>query len=269
MFRECMSVKEDDMDIKVGFCTDKGLVKSLNQDALSIKVAYSGQGAIAFAVVCDGMGGLEQGELASKEVVLSFDEWFQSEFATMMLEGTRLEEYIYQQWVKRIECIEQHMKLHGNTHNVAMGTTLSALLIHNGQYYVCHVGDSRIYRINDEMEQLTTDHTWVAREMQRGRLTEEEAKKDTRRNVLLQCVGTLGKAKPQLLSGSIEKSTTFVLCSDGFVHMIAEQEMRTHFVPEKFKKKQDVEDTCKTLTHVAMERGEKDNITVIGIVVTI
>lgn len=255
------------MDIKVGAYTDQGIVKELNQDAFSLKVANASTGKLAFAMVCDGLGGLKQGELASKEVVLAFDEWFRTELSSMVSNGNFTREQLYRQWGTRIKTIEKKMKVYGESQNIAMGTTLSALLIYKNQYYICHVGDSRIYRIHEKIELLTTDHTLVAQEILMGRMTEEAAKEDVRRNVLLQCVGTLAASSPQFLSGRIKNNTTFLMCSDGFVHKVSEQEIQEGFSPEAMQKKRDIEEMCKRLTHLAMERGEKDNITAVGVVV--
>ncbi len=256
------------MNINVGAYTAQGIIKELNQDAFSFKVANTSSGKMAFAIVCDGMGGLEKGELASEEVVLSFDEWFWTELPAIVSNRRFSKEQLYHQWNKRIKRVEQKMRSYGKEQNIEMGTTLSGLFIFEDQYYICHVGDSRIYCIDEEVQLLTTDHTLIARELALGRITEDKARSDVRRNVLLQCVGTVNASKPEFLSGRIDKNTTFLMCSDGFVHRLSEQEIQENFLPKGLLKKGDVEETCKRLTHLAMERGEKDNITVIGVVVT-
>lgn len=255
------------MEVKTAFYTDAGNVKEVNQDSLSVKVLNSPKGRIVLAVVCDGMGGCEQGELASKEVVFALNKWFQSSFLQIVSEGSFSKEWLFNQWEQQIEKIVQRMKKYGNHFGIALGTTLSVLLIYQEHYFICHVGDSRIYEVREELKQLTTDHTLVAQEIRMGRLTEEQSKLDVRRNVLLQCIGTIGKARPQLLSGPVIENTTFLLCTDGFVHMVSEQEMLSCFEPEKLQRKEDIERACRELTQTALQRGEEDNITVIGIVV--
>lgn len=255
------------MEVKTAFYTDMGNVKKVNQDSLSIKVLNLLDEKIIFAVVCDGMGGLEQGELASKEVVLQLDKWFQSSFLQIVSEGEFSKEWLNKQWEQQIEKIVQKMKRYGKCFGVVLGTTVSALLIYQKRYYICHVGDSRIYEVREELKQLTTDHTLVAQEIRMGRLTQEESKWDARRNVLLQCIGTVGQVHPQLLSGKVRENTTFVLCTDGFVHRVSEQEMLGYFEPEKLQQKEDIEKACRELTQTVRQRGEEDNITVVGIVV--
>lgn len=255
------------MEVITAFCNDIGNVKKVNQDSLSIKVFSTTQGKVVFAMVCDGMGGLEQGELASKEVILALNQWFESSFLKIVSKGRFSKEWLWRQWEYEIAKIKHKMKEYGSRFGVAMGTTLSALLIYQNHYYVCHVGDSRIYRVCEELEQLTEDHTYVAREVRMGRMTVEQAEAATRRNVLTQCVGTLGEVYPQLLSGEIKENTTFLLCTDGLIHTVSEQEIGEHFAKEKIQRKEDVEKACRELTWAAMQRGESDNITVVGIVV--
>lgn len=105
-----------------------------------------------------------------------------------------------------------------------LGTTFTGILFVGEEYVCAHVGDSRLYYIGGDIKQLTTDQTFIAREISSGRMTEEEAKTDKRRNVLLQCVGASKEIEPQVLRGRTEKGV-HMLCSDGFRHVITEEEM--------------------------------------------
>lgn len=254
------------MEVLASYYTDAGNVKSVNQDSLSIKVVNSPHGRIIFAIVCDGMGGLKQGELASKEVVVSFDQWFQMSFARMIVDDAVTEEQIYSEWKQQIEEVNQRLQMHTAQSGEMLGTTMTVLLIYEGRYYVCHVGDSRIYEIRQQLQLLTEDHTLVNQEVQMGLITKEQAKKDSRRSVLLQCVGASEVVMPQLISGNIVEDTTFILCSDGFVHEISEKEIHGRFRPEVMSDKEDIAGACKKTAQLVMSRGERDNITVIGIV---
>lgn len=73
--------------------------------------------------------------------------------------------------------------------NITMGTTFTGILFVNNQYVISHVGDTRVYRLDNSITQLTNDQTFVAREIKKGTMTVEQAKNDKRRNMLLQCVG--------------------------------------------------------------------------------
>lgn len=208
------------MDIFAACYTDAGLVKELNQDSLSVKVVNSPHGKIAFAVVCDGMGGLENGELASKEATLAMNQWFQQQFAKMVASNEVTEEHLYTQWETVIQSVNERLAAYADSQGVSMGTTLTALLLYEQNYYICHVGDSRIYKIADRILQVTQDHSLVAKEVELGYLTKEQALTDSRRSVLLQCVGASEIVNPQYETGIIPEKFTFVLSSDGFVHML-------------------------------------------------
>lgn len=254
------------MEILTSYFTHQGNVKKMNQDSLSVKVINSPKGRLAFALICDGMGGLEQGELASKEVVIAFNNWLVTEFAWMITEDNFSEELLKQQWQTIIETMNDSLGVYANQHGKMMGTTVSAILLYQGRYYICHVGDSRIYKFDTDICQLTEDHTLVAQEVRMGMLTEEEAQKDPRRSVLLQCVGASDIINPQYESGDISGETTFILCSDGFVHMLSKEELKNGFMPGNIQNKEQGNEICEQLVRLAMERGEQDNITVIAIV---
>lgn len=254
------------MDINASYYTDVGTVKKVNQDSLSLKVVNSPHGKIAFGIVCDGMGGLEDGELASKEVVIAFNNWFAKEFAQMITLNNFSEELIQEQWEEIIEKMNDCLSDYAAPKGKQMGTTLSLLLIYKSRYYLVHVGDSCIFKIDDNVNKLTQDHTLVAEEVRMGKLTEEEARKDSRRNILLQCIGASKVVCPQFESGDIVSTTTFLISSDGFVHNISEQEIYDKFCPEYLNNKEMIQEECKNAIQLVIDRGERDNITLIGIV---
>ena len=154
------------MEIIAACHTDAGNIKEINQDSLSVKVVNTPKGKIAFAIVCDGMGGLEHGEVASKEVVMAFNNWFQREFAKIAATDTCTAELIQTQWEELIDRMNDRLAEYAKQKDMMMGTTVSALLVYQGKYYVCHVGDSRIYQIQQRVVQLTVDLTLVAKEVE-------------------------------------------------------------------------------------------------------
>lgn len=255
------------MEIFTSYGTNKGKIKKVNQDSFSIKVVNSIRGKAALAIICDGMGGLEHGELASKEVVVAFNKWFSTDFARMVSEDSFQSELLFDQWQNIIETLNFRIGNYASGQDMMMGTTLSVMLIYQNRYYIGHVGDSRIYRLDRDLYQLTQDQSVVAQEVRMGRLTEEEAKTDPRRSVLLQCVGASMIIEPQYEEGLIQEDTVFLLCSDGFVHFIDENEMKQAFSPGKLEDKEQGNMICENWIQKVMERGERDNITVVLVVV--
>lgn len=256
------------MEAFISYGTSKGRVKRVNQDSFGVKVVNSPRGKVAFAVICDGMGGLEHGELASKEVVIAFNNWFSQDFARMVFEDSFQPELLFEQWTNIIENMNSRIGEYADRHGMMMGTTLSVVLIYRNQYYIGHVGDSRIYKLDHELYQVTRDHSVVAQEVRMGRMTEEEAKLDPRRSVLLQCIGASSVIEPQFEVGPIVEDTVFVLCSDGFVHFIEGEELKEAFSPGKIENKEQGNQICEDWIQKVIARGERDNITVVSVVVT-
>ena len=254
------------MEIFASYYTSKGNVKKINQDSFSVKIVNSPRGKIAFALVCDGMGGLEQGELASKEVVVAFHNWFATKFAQMVADNSFTPDLLKEQWQTIIDSLNNKLSVYANQQGMMMGTTLSALLLYQEQYFLCHVGDSRIYILTDGIRQLTQDQTLVAQEVRQGILTKEEAAADPRRSVLLQCVGASEVIIPQYEMGELEGNSTFLLCSDGFTHLVSGEELFEAYQPQKIQTKEQGNEICKNMVQLVMDRKERDNVTVVAIV---
>ncbi len=250
------------MKYAIAFHTDAGIKKETNQDSLVIKKAKTTNGMIAFASVCDGMGGLDKGEVASASVVQSFSDWFEHELPYALSSVDKITQ-IKQQW--RTMILEQNQKIiaYGNDAHMQMGTTCTAILLfEDGTYLIAHVGDSRIYRIKQtEIEILTEDHTLVAKDIKTGRITKEQAEYDPRRNVLLQCIGVADHVEPDFLEGKADKDECYMLCSDGFRHLISEEEIQSYLSPYKNENEQIMKESIIQLIELNMQRNETDNIT--------
>lgn len=244
------------------YASDIGIRKETNQDAILIKKARTNQGEILFAVICDGMGGLEKGEVASKEVIGRFAKWFHEELPQMLYEGMR-EEKLQKKWKDIV--VEENKKLgeFGRKHNVNLGTTLTALFIIEETYYVVHVGDSRIYELSDTLYQITEDQTLVAKEIAAGRLTEEQAQTDPRRSILLQCIGASQIVEPVFYRGKIKEDATYLLCSDGLRHMCTPLEMWNSFCTEANPDEKAMKSNILEFIEILKRRQEKDNISCI------
>ncbi|MBR1815165.1 MAG: serine/threonine-protein phosphatase [Lachnospiraceae bacterium] len=243
--------------------TDVGLTKKTNQDSLGIKVIETKYGQAAFGIVCDGMGGLAKGELASKEVILAFLNWFDRVFIEDVKDDNFSESRLNAQWDDIIQNQNKRLGEYGKEHHFQLGTTVSAILMLQDKYYTVHVGDSRIYQLTgNNVYQLTNDQTFIAREIAAGRMTPEQAKTDPRRSVLLQCVGASDIVRPDFASGIIMPDTIYMICSDGFRHQITEEEMLQKIGPLNAVDENKMRQGCVFLTELVKKRQESDNITV-------
>ncbi|MBQ9936550.1 MAG: serine/threonine-protein phosphatase [Lachnospiraceae bacterium] len=250
------------MEYIAAYHTDVGISKKTNQDSLAIKVVETKKGKVAFAIVCDGMGGLSKGELASKEVIMAFSDWFDNTLIDQINANGLDEGKLVSQWNDIIQVQNKRLGEYGEKNSIMLGTTVSAILLFNEDYYIVHVGDSRVYALSDRVLQLTKDQTFIAREIEAGRMTVEQSKTDPRRSVLLQCVGASQVVEPEFVKGRITKNTVYMLCSDGFRHQISEKEMLDKIGPSATSTEQDMEFGCRYLTETVKSRKESDNITV-------
>lgn len=250
------------MEYIAAYHTDVGISKKTNQDSLAIKIVNTKDGVVAFGIVCDGMGGLSKGELASKEVIMSFCNWFDNQLVDSVENGTFNENELVKQWNDIVQSENKRLGIFGEENHLMLGTTLSAMLMYKDQYYIVHVGDSRIYELASSVTQLTNDQTFIAREIAAGRMTEEQAKTDPRRSVLLQCVGASQIVEPEFTKGTIQRNAVYMLCSDGFRHQISNEEMMEKIGPAASTDEEKMKFGAIYLTELVKNRKESDNISV-------
>lgn len=241
--------------------TDIGIAKDTNQDSMLIKHASTDVGEVLLAVVCDGMGGLSKGELASATVIRAFSKWFDEDLP-FELESVDMQ-VIGAKWALLLKELNVRILEFSEANRIdGVGTTFSGIMFIDDQYVIGHVGDTRIYHIGASLTQLTTDQTFIAREISRGTLTLEQAKTDKRRNLLLQCIGASKVVEPQIICGKAEKGA-YMLCSDGFRHEITEAEIYESLNPINLMNKDAMHNNAKYLIEQVKRREEKDNISVL------
>lgn len=252
------------MNFLAAAATDTGLEKATNEDSFLIRLMSGEHGKIAFAVMCDGMGGLAKGELASATMVKGFSDWIENTFPAMYETGFTLDD-IQREWNKLIQYWNKRIVEYGQTNHTELGTTAAALFLLEDQYLIMNIGDSRIYEIGPTIELLTMDQTLVQREVSQGILTEEQANLDPRRSILLQCIGATGGVQPVFSRGVTKNNAVYMLCSDGFRHEITKEEIWTGLHPDRMTSEENMEYCLKTLIDLNMQRQETDNISVVSI----
>ena len=163
------------MALQLVHITDKGATRPSNQDSFCARISNFGRETIAMLAVCDGVGGLQSGELASTGAVRCFEEWFEQQLPEIVQNGLTAD-VVFFSW---------HRKT-----GIQLGTTGSALLLTRDDLYQVQVGDSRIY-LDDGLGlvQLSKDQTLAMREVEAGRLSPEALTTDRRSSILLQCLG--------------------------------------------------------------------------------
>lgn len=242
--------------------TDVGIKKKNNQDSALLMEAETEKGNVLFTVICDGMGGLAKGELASATVIRAFSDWFEKTFPEVLYNGLA-DETLKRSMEDVIHNMNSKISSYGRELGINLGTTVVALIIIEDKFYCINVGDSRCYHITNEFSQITKDHSYVQREIDMGRMTQEEAKNHPQRNVLLQCVGASDYIVPDFFEGKVKENEVFMLCSDGFRHVISTEEFVKYLNPTLLQDKKQIEEVAEQLTELNKNRREEDNISVI------
>lgn len=241
--------------------TDIGIEKAVNQDCVGIIVNTHPQLTAALGIICDGVGGLQDGEYASATTYKRFIDWFQYELPQLIYEED-FDSVLQNRWMKLIYNHNQYLYEYAKKKGVRMGTTLTALLLYDGKYYTAQVGDSRAYEIAQKCVQLTEDQSFVAREVRQGRLTKDEAKVDARRNILLQSIGYSKNVEPVFTTGNLVEGVCYLLSSDGFYHCVEEDELINGYHSYSMESVEDMKNVTDYFVNIVKERGETDNISV-------
>ena len=252
------------MNFIVSAVTDIGMTKDTNQDSYNVRVFDTEQGKMVFAVLCDGMGGLAKGEVASASLVKAFCNWADTKLP--VLATARIQDGdIRNDWTNIAISYNEKIKIYGKKCGVSLGTTVTAILLTSERYYIINVGDTRAYEITDAVRVLTKDQTVVAREVEQGNLTEEQALTDSRRSVLLQCIGASDVVYPDMFFGDVQNDAVYMLCSDGFRHEITSEEIYTYLNANVMTSEETMRQNMETLIAFNKQRQERDNITVVSI----
>ncbi|MBR6477211.1 MAG: serine/threonine-protein phosphatase [Lachnospiraceae bacterium] len=250
------------MNFKAVAHSDVGIRKKTNQDSAIVKIARTDYGKVAMASVCDGMGGLANGELASATVIRMLSKWFETTFPALLYQGLDME-ILQKSWTDLIYEANGKLAEYGRAMHADMGTTMVLLLIVDHVYYIANVGDSRAYYMRDYMQQITKDQTYVQREMDLGHMTYEQARRDPQRNVLLQCIGASPIIEPDFYTGNVDPGSAFLLCSDGFRHTITQEEIYEYLNPLKLFNENTMQEGVNYLTELNKYRQETDNISAV------
>jgi PPM family protein phosphatase len=239
--------------------TDVGIKKKINQDAICLEIAESDIGLIALAAICDGMGGLADGEKASAIMTETLSGWFENSLAASICRSGSL--ISFDQFKDEFDFMIKtandaiHKSGGGNS-----GTTICAVLLACDRYYTANVGDSRAYHLKDgKLIQITKDQTVVQHELDKGFITEADIKTHPQRSVLLQCVGASDIVFPEYCDGNYKSGDMFLVCSDGFRHEITTEEFESMLNIDSTSDEEYIT-LLKNLTALNKKRGEKDNI---------
>ena len=247
------------MKFLTAYHTDIGIRKKTNQDSLLLEQASTDYGDVLLAAVCDGMGGLAKGELASATLIRRLSEWFYQELPQLLYDGLQSGK-LRNSWEQLIIETNHRIADYGRHNGISLGTTCVLFLAVDRVYYIMNIGDSRAYLLSDRLYQLTKDQTYCQREIDLGRMTPEQAAVDPQRSVLLQCVGASDVVVPDFFAGNLEADQCFLMCSDGFAHVISPQEIYQALNPGISQNSSGMRQSLVDLIELVKSRQERDNI---------
>jgi len=235
--------------MEISAATSAGCIRPLNEDAYYVSEPNSS--GMVLAIVADGMGGHNAGEIASgkavgivqKDVVAQSDK-SAKEILVKAVDDANREIY---------EMSKNKKSLSG------MGTTMTACVAENNNVTAVQVGDSRLYRIRkDSITQITKDHSLVEMLVENGEITKEEAKSHPQKNIITRAVGTDKTVESDVYEFKTKKDDVILLCSDGLVNMVEDETILSIINTSK-----SLEEAANNLVLNAETAGGTDNITVI------
>lgn len=199
--------------------TDKGIVRSINQDAYAANVL---PGGAAFAVVCDGMGGASAGDIASKTAIEVISQYVLNGYNPNMSSDDikrLLDNAIASANLDVYTLAQKDEQLKG------MGTTVVATITSETRAVICNVGDSRAYLVNESITQITRDHTMVQSLVELGKLSEEEAKNHPEKNIITRALGVEENILTDSYFIDITADDNLLLCTDGLSNYASEEKI--------------------------------------------
>lgn len=228
---------------------DVGRCRDTNQDYIFISEKPVGNLPNLF-LVADGMGGHRAGDLASEYTVFRIREAVEKSMRKIPLQIFKSAfQYANQ---KLLEKARESRAYKG------MGTTLVAVTVIENRVYAANIGDSRLYKAGDTMEQITTDHSLVEEMVRLGEITKEEARNHPEKNIITRAIGASGQAEPDFFDTYLEPGECLLLCSDGLSNMVEDAQ-----IMEILKRRKDLRSCAQELVDTANQNGGRDNIAVV------
>lgn len=233
------------------FFTDTGQHREKNEDAGGI---FYNQTQQQLLVLCDGMGGRKAGEVASQFVTYELQKRFEDE--------NLIEIHQAESWLRsNIKDINFHLYNYAqeNPDYHGMGTTLVCAIVYDKQVVVANVGDSRAYVINQrQIEQITSDHSFVNHLVVTGQISKEEAFNHPQRNIITKVMGTDKRVSPDLFVKRTNFYDFLLLNTDGLTDYVRDYEIQ-----EELNQDDTIESHCERLMRLAMSHDSKDNVSFI------
>lgn len=240
--------------------TDKGKVRKDNQDSFIIEKCEAKNCMIV--ALCDGMGGAKAGGLASQISNKAFVSYI---YAKLTSRTNRIIDFprVLKDACAEANGVAYEYSLFDEAYSGMGSTIVGGVIKSSGSGYIINVGDSRAYHVSrraNSIYQITRDHSLVEELVEVGAITKEQAKTHPQKNVITRALGSDSKVESDYYEFSLQSGDILLLCSDGLSNMVSDLEMLDYA-----KEYQDPELLCRSLLSKALNRGAKDNVTVVAV----
>ena len=238
------------MQLRIWSHTDIGNTRSENQDCVYANAP------LGLAILADGMGGHNGGEVASQRTVFGVAELLEDQLAGEIADSAALsgliDGAIREQNRRLFGQAQDDPRLHG------MGCTLVVVVIRQGRALIANIGDSRAYLFRDgRLVQITTDHSLVQAQIDSGLITEEEAAESNAKNMLTRAVGVAADVKPDFFEARLQPGDWLMTCSDGMLQCHRPAELQAEMAKAVCR-----DDPARYLVELAVAAGSTDNVSV-------
>lgn len=225
--------------------TDVGCVRKINEDSM-LALPASG-----LWVVADGMGGHAAGDFASQSIV--------AEIETVGIPDGAVD--LRARFMDRLSRANKRILAHAaDLGGGAIGSTIASLMVQQGHYACIWSGDSRVYRLRGNvLTQCTRDHTEVRTLLDNGTISPAEAEAWPRKNVITRAIGVTPEPECEMVEGTLADQDLFLICSDGLTEYYHDDELEREMV----RYQHDLGKLCDLLVATSLERGGKDNVTIV------
>ncbi len=251
------------LTIQLAADTHKGMRRSGNEDTYGV---FDIPGYDATFVVCDGMGGLQAGDVAANEAVRVIEQELRAQLTSATADPTRVLTTALQAANDAVNALARPAPLSedeptvGNQpapSNALMGTTAVAGVVRGGTLWLAHAGDSRGYRMRaGKLERLTNDHSFVDEQVRAGNMTEAEARSSRFRNMITRAIGIDSQLEPDVRQETLLPGDLILVCSDGLTTMLEDTEIEAVLEGSR-----SLEQGVQNLIEATNRKGGHDNVT--------
>lgn len=230
--------------------SDTGKKREVNEDRVAVLKRPDG---LLLALVADGMGGHNAGDVASEMTVAMLSKLFMDAPSEEFVSASSKKRWLDE----KIRFINSEVYHYAGDHPECkgMGTTLIAALIENSFCTICHIGDSRVYTFNGKAEQVTRDHSYVNVLVDNGEISEQEAEDHPKKNWIVRALGTEAGIEGEMIELELSDSSYLLICSDGLSNKVSKEE-----IAKIVGSHSALSQKGKDLVDLANDKGGEDNI---------